>query len=121
MTKFCTDIEQSKKLAEILPIKSADMYWWDSGKRYYIASMYDGDFDKEADIPAWSLDALLTMPLTVNVDNDEYYIKTSSSIGFYEVKYMNVWDGEIHSTYSNTCLIDAAFEMVVLLKGNNKL
>ena len=27
--KACTDIEQSKKLAEILPIESADMMWDD--------------------------------------------------------------------------------------------
>lgn len=26
--KSCTDIPQSKKLAEILPIESADMFYW---------------------------------------------------------------------------------------------
>lgn len=25
--KSCTDLEQSRKLAEILPLESADMYW----------------------------------------------------------------------------------------------
>lgn len=58
--KSYTDISQSKKLAEILPIESADMYWWSSGKRYYIEAMDDGDFnEEEGHIRAWSLSALL--------------------------------------------------------------
>ena len=58
--KGYTDLEQSKKLAEFLPIESADMYWWSSGKRYYIEAMDDGDFNEE-DIRAWSLAALLNL------------------------------------------------------------
>lgn len=58
--KAFTDLEQSRKLvAGILPPESADMYWWYSGKRYYIESMDDGDFNEKVDIPAWSLTALL--------------------------------------------------------------
>lgn len=55
-----TTIEQSRKLAEILSLESADMYWWSSGKRYYIEAMDDGDFnEKEGHVRAWSLAALL--------------------------------------------------------------
>ena len=62
MNKICTSIEQSKKLAEILPLESADMYWWSSGKRYYIEAMDDGDFnEEEGHIRAWSLAALLNV------------------------------------------------------------
>lgn len=59
--KSTTDLEQSKKLAAgILPPESADMYWWSSGKRYYIESMDDDDFnEKEGHIRAWSIVALL--------------------------------------------------------------
>ena len=58
--KAYTDLSQSKKLAEILPLESADMYWWSSGKRYYIEAMNDGDFnEEEGHIRAWSLTALL--------------------------------------------------------------
>ena len=54
--KAYTDLEQSKKLAEILPLESADMYWWSSGKRYYIESIDDGDFnEREGHVRAWSL------------------------------------------------------------------
>ena len=56
-----TDLEQSKKLAAgILPLESADKYWWSSGKRYYIEAIDDGDFnEEEGHIRAWSLAALL--------------------------------------------------------------
>lgn len=64
--KSYTDLEQSKKLAEILPIESADMYY-----------VYDRHLDKlygdtpyvsgykvvngNVDIPCWSLPALLNV------------------------------------------------------------
>lgn len=57
--KSFTDLEQSKKLAEFLPLESADMYWWSSGKRYYIESIDDDDYEEDKDIRAWSLAALL--------------------------------------------------------------
>lgn len=59
--KSYTDIEQSKKLSEILPLESADMYWWSSGKRYYIEAIDDDDYDEDKDIRAWSLAALLSV------------------------------------------------------------
>lgn len=60
--KSYTDLEQSRKLAEILPLESADMYWWYSDKRYYIEAMDDGDFnEEEGHIRAWSLTALLAI------------------------------------------------------------
>ena len=58
--KSFTSVEQSRKLAEILPLESADMYLWSSGKRYYIEAMDDGDFnEEEGHVRAWSLAALL--------------------------------------------------------------
>lgn len=56
--KSYTDIEQSRKLAEILPIESADMYWWYNGQKYYVETIDHNDFQK-GDIRAWSLAALL--------------------------------------------------------------
>jgi hypothetical protein len=67
--KACTDIEQSKKLAEILPLESSDMYYFldptPVGNIYHLTvkrvdygikslPQYD-----EGDIPCWSLSALL--------------------------------------------------------------
>lgn len=58
--KAFTSLEQSRKLAEILPLESADMYWWPTSIRYYIEAMDDGDFnEEEGHVRAWSLAALL--------------------------------------------------------------
>ena len=68
--KSYTDLEQSKKLAEILPHESADMYW----SRCTITDFGDGVLkvsytvepcnisqfrNTKEDIPCWSLSALL--------------------------------------------------------------
>lgn len=57
--KSYTDIEQSKKLAEILSIESADM-WYGNEDTYKIAvgKWKDNEHDED-DIPCWSLAALL--------------------------------------------------------------
>ena len=65
--KAFTDLEQSKKLAEILPLESADMYYftmirdypYSQGKIKTIAKIMDGSFSSDYDTPCWSLAALL--------------------------------------------------------------
>ena len=54
--KSFTDIEQSKKLAEILPIESADMC-------YRLVTYSPNCFKptQKSDIPCWSLSALLQL------------------------------------------------------------
>lgn len=54
--KSYTDLEQSRKLAEILPIESADMNYW-CGTQIRIGG--HRTMDKDLDIPCWSLVALL--------------------------------------------------------------
>lgn len=54
--KSYTNIEQSRKLAKILPIESADMYYW-CGEDLRIGGHRAMDIDY--DIPCWSLNALL--------------------------------------------------------------
>lgn len=54
--KAYTDISQSKKLAKILPIESADMNYW-CGTQIRIGGYRT--MDKDLDIPCWSLAALL--------------------------------------------------------------
>ena len=59
--KAYTDIEQSKKLAEILPIESADMFLALNGTQPVMSKYIDDGFvttDNTA-IPCWSLAALL--------------------------------------------------------------
>ncbi len=62
--KAYTDLEQSKKLAEILPIESADMCWqyqkdrWVGESDYKEFPQFEHATDRR-DIPCWSLAALL--------------------------------------------------------------
>ena len=75
--KSYTDLEQSKKLAEILPIESADMYWdYDVRKHEFYPMVMDELFDDTC-IRAWSLTALLgILPnenMLVKTTDGEYY------------------------------------------------
>ena len=58
--KAYTDLKQSKKLAEILPVESADM-WWNTEKHYpEFAKTYREYLGEQiSPIPVWSLAALL--------------------------------------------------------------
>ena len=53
--KSYTDLEQSKKLAEFLPLESADMHYMHT----HIDIISLGKPYKETDVPAWSLAALM--------------------------------------------------------------
>ena len=109
MNKICTSLEQSKKFIELgIDVNTADMYWWYSGKRYYVESMDDNDFNKESDIPAWSLSALLELIPAGNI-----LLRDALSKNY---KCINSIDSDL---YDNP--LDAAFEMVVWLKENEKI
>jgi hypothetical protein len=79
--KSYTDIEQSKKLAEILPLESADMFYTSLNSDY--PWIWIDKYSMEAeDIPCWSLAALLSvLPygyssiLTKSFDGKDYYCK----------------------------------------------
>ena len=57
--KSFTDIEQSKKLAEILPVESADMFYRDN--EIDVKLMWEHNAQKVTN-PCWSLAALLELP-----------------------------------------------------------
>ena len=113
MNKICTSIEQSKKLIELgVDVNTADMYWWFSGKRYYIEAMDDGDFnEEEGHIRAWSLAALLdilpcNLKLVLAINDFQGDRKEKYVIGSVE-----------HDKYD--CFadnpIDACYEMIIKL------
>jgi hypothetical protein len=120
-----TDIEQSKKLAEILPVESADMYWWSGGIRSYIESMDDGDFNEEGgDIRAWSLAALLELlESEINGEDGETYQLVIEKDGvWWDVWYKDIY-GEASDieTESAEELIDACYEILLELSELNLL
>ena len=132
MNKICTSIEQSQKLIELgIDVNTADMYWWTYNKRYCREAMDDGDFNKESDIPAWSLTALLgLMPKSICIK------KTEHSGYFYFLEWQFANDNslryighnedcliDIYSDHDDNWkdLIDTSFEMVCWLLENDYL
>ena len=75
--KAFTDISQSQKLAEILPLESADMFLAINGTLPVMSKYIDNGLVTADDtaIPCWSLAALLdTLPSsTLDSSNDHHY------------------------------------------------
>ena len=134
--KGYTDLEQSRKLAEFLPIESADQTW----ARIAIAGAnlnvpeelqyrHNGDMPFQyysgIGIPCWSLSVLLgLMP---------FHIIENNRFGFYQVKgynkqgetyrfgYKTNNDSFLFETSWYNDVVDAAFEMICWLRENGKI
>ena len=109
--KSYTDFEQSKRLAEILPIESADMFYT-SFNRDYPWIWIDKHLMEVDDIPCWSLLALLgVLPEPELIQNQE------------GTWLLRIWDNKRFpwsvGGYINP--VDACVEMIVKLKENNLL
>ena len=114
--KTYTNIEQSKKLAEILPIESADMsyrpYREEGGISDYQADLCPYNFASWIGIPCWSLSALLEVLPEGMIEN--YYVPNlQKEEGKYSIAYGNE---ELLCVADNP--IDACYEMIIKL---NKL
>lgn len=108
--KSYTDLEQSKKLAKILPIESADMFLALNGIQPVMSKYFDNGFvpaDNTA-IPCWSLMALIeTMP--------EILIeKVKAQDGYDGYYYFVTYEELIEVPYKKE-LIDACVEMILKL------
>lgn len=121
--KSYTDIEQSKKLAEILPLESADMcyrivaYNPNNTHEY---QPYCFSSTLESDIPCWSLAALLDA-LPKNLDIGRPVLATNYR-GYYWVEYFDECMKETNltlKTHNNP--IDACYEMILKLNELNLL
>ena len=109
--KAYTDINQSKLLADILPIESADMYYSNhSLENYYSPTPLIGKYSKmQNQMPCWSSTALLE----VIRNNGRYELQ------MYEGGYYFEANGFMTESYFNP--VDACVEMVVKLKEMNLL
>lgn len=136
--KSFTDIEQSKKLAEILPIKSADMGYIpsaedDDGNTLYTAE-YKSEFIFDEDcIPCWSLAALINiLPADWWGYNEHYFLEISKNgdnskpnkVCYYrfrkEIDGAN-YDRIPHISHSAENLIDACVNMIITLHEHKLL
>lgn len=112
--KAFTSIEQSKKLAEILPLESADMCWtpfdekWDA----YLGAPNPDAIKKE--IPCWSLSALLDNIPQVKLDSIEQYDKKHWRCCAY---FASDW----HNSDWCDNPVDACYELILKLNELNLL
>ena len=116
--KAYTDLEQSRKLAEILPLESADMwysYYGNSkynptiaykGQQWFLCQIRNSLHD---DIPCWSLAALLNvLPNGSDVVKEETDTESEKYMCTVGVK------NDIISTFADNPL-DACYEMIIKL------
>lgn len=111
--KSYTDLEQSKKLAEILPIKSADMHYatWTILDGEFIVSPNQGSTieDLQEDygnqiIPCWSLGAL------ISILPKRYCLETLDNGTYACYNFLSQYE-----KFGKTP-IDAVYSMIVFLK-----
>ena len=114
--KSYTDVEQSKKLAEILPLESADMsfrpYRKEGGIPDYEATLFPFKYASWMGVPCWSLSALLDV-LPEGIIENYYAPNLQKEEGKYSIAYGNE---ELLCMADNP--IDACYEMIIKL---NKL
>lgn len=115
MSKTHTDLNQAKKLAKILPIESADMYFWHGYERLVRLDNLKEDRYDEYDIPCWSLSSLLDI-LKDNIKIEKTGLDQSNMF-----TYSIIGDGYNYKTHEHKELIDACYEMIVKLHRKNEL
>ena len=115
--KAYTSLEQSKKLAEILPIESADMFWAPD-VNIIVAEPYITKTENETlipaydgAIPAWSLAALLG--LMPRIEHLKPFIDLSPKLDSEEVAIYYHSEDSPYIVRDN--LVDACVEMILKL------
>jgi hypothetical protein len=149
MNKICTSIEQSKKLIELgIDINTADMRYGYIAPYDYSDRMYDGGYDEipypkdflkknpnfsvneyDAELPCWSLAALLDVLPIVYTNNKKeicgpLHIDITDSETPFVLWYVNpLHKGCIVELKTRECdnLVDACYEMVLKLHELNLL
>lgn len=125
--KSYTDIEQSKKLAEILPLESADMWWawysnpFNNGHYDDFPMFYKPICNPDESVPCWSLAALIKIipkrikdfnVLRIDIGEKDF------AIWYDEIGYgvnSELPDITLEST------VDACVEMIIKLHEQNLL
>ena len=119
--KSYTDLEQSKKLAETLPLESADMWYhghsssWESERKYDNDACPFHSMSPNWDKPCWSLAALLGV-----LPNGTKLSKSTNISSIGDTKYhCDCPKGNIDVWFDNP--VDACVEMIEKLHEQNIL
>ena len=113
--KSFTNIEQSKKLEEILPVESADMWYWEWPsvpfyKNYEHPMFHKGEGEDIHNVPCWSLAALLELlPKDYLIEANKKTTRT--------LYHITAISGEV--THYHQDLVDAAVELLLKLYNKN--
>jgi hypothetical protein len=131
--KSYTDLSQSRKLAQILPLESADMYYeevcnlpkaiFGNYSLHNQCMMEDKDYKKLSNpvlSPAWSLATLLgVLPKNLNIGRPSL---DSNYKGYYWIQYYDKFMKP--NNYKTECYdnpVDACYEMILKLHELNLL
>lgn len=124
--KAYTTIEQSQKLAEVLPPESADMWWREVSYGFYHieAEIPKGWYDEPPKgIPCWSLSSLLNYLREIDffpeIDANEFSVTMN-------INYYDETDGGLLAPIHNIkvkaeSFIDACYEMILKLNEQKLL
>ena len=115
--KSFTSLEQSRKLAEILPLESADMFYIaGKGEPIFIGNKMvacgEDDYDAlgEPDVLCWSLVALLSV---LPAECECMALEHINYGNNYKEYFMHYIGGENTENYDNP--VDACYEMILKL------
>lgn len=127
--KAFTDIDQSKKLAKILPPESADMFWLVVGDtpRVHVLTDSLSNYSKWENYPCWSLASLINvLPADWWGYNEHYFLEISkmgdaskpNKVCYY--RFRKEIDGADydripHISHTAENLIDACVNMIITL------
>jgi len=131
--KSFTSLEQSRKLAEILPLESADQTW----ARIAIAGAnldvpeelqyrHNGDMPFQyysgIGIPCWSLAALRNLlPVGIKINENTYLFESHNTFDkSWVYRYYNE-NGTSYLYYKNTMEVNACYELILKLHELNLL
>ena len=115
--KSYTDLEQSKKLAKILPLSSADMCYFNSDTDKIIVRKWEDEIHDEDDTPCWSLAALYNVLPTID---DQFEPQLHRSLDKYRCTYEGEEDSSGLWRVANNP-VDACVEMIEKLHELNLL
>ena len=119
--KAFTDISQSKKLAEILPLESADMCYPLSCEEGDKPLLEQGGFGSTS---CWSLAALLEQldDEITDEDGNDYHLTIVKESLQYQLYYHDSW-GQVEDIETNYYddFVDACYEMIIKLHEQNLL
>lgn len=127
--KGYTSLEQSKKLAEILPLETADM-WWNfysvttdntTPQIIHLDTPWVSNFNwdnKSDNVPCWSLAALLDI-IPQEIFDGEYIINITEGLDNRWILTYDHHENRHHSYYGLSSgadnLVDTCYEMIIKL------